>query len=287
MAAVVNLQAQSAPERFGKVWLVGAGPGDPELLTLKAVRALGAADLILIDDLANPAVLDFAPAHAVVRHVGKRGGCRSTAQGEIHGMMARAALNGRNVVRLKGGDPMIFGRGHEEVRYLRALGIETEVVNGLTAGMAAATSAGIPLTDRSCCHGVTFVTAHTQEEGAPDWAALIGGGTTLVIYMGMGCIATVGDGLLRAGMAGTMPAAIVASASLPQERIAYCSLATLVATARREKFSSPAIIIVGRVAALADRIGQTPLEPDVRAAVGTFTGRAVGISGSADRHGVR
>ncbi len=258
--AEVDLQARSAPGWPGKVWLVGAGPGDPELLTLKAVRALGAADLILIDDLVNPAVLDFAPAHALVRHVGKRGGCRSTAQNDIHDMMARAALGGKNVVRLKGGDPMIFGRGHEELRYLRELGIEAEVINGLTAGMAAATSAGIPLTDRTCCHGVTFVTAHTQEEGAPDWAALAGGGTTLVIYMGMSCIEAVGNGLRRGGMAGAMPAAIVASASLPQERIAYCTLATLVATARREKLASPAIIIVGRVAALADRIGQSPPE---------------------------
>ncbi len=243
----------------GKVWLVGAGPGDPELLTLKAVKALGNADLILIDDLVNPETLRFAPARAVVRYVGKRGGRCSTAQDEIHGIMARAVREGKNVVRLKGGDPMIFGRGHGEIRYLRARGIAVETVNGLTAGMAAATAAGIPLTDRTCCHGVTFVTAHTQADAdrntAPDWAALAGGGTTLVIYMGMATIETVADGLLRGGMADTMPAVIVASASLPWERVARCSLATLAATVRHEALSSPAVIIVGQVVSLDEAFG--------------------------------
>lgn len=247
----------------GKVWLVGAGPGDPELLTLKAVRVLGAASLVLVDDLVNPAILDFAPPQAVVLHVGKRGGRASTKQGAIHRTMMHAALKGETVVRLKGGDPLIFGRGHEELRYLRAHGIEVEVVNGLTAGLAAATGAGIPLTDRACCHGVTFVTARTRA-GSPgrdarDWAALAGGGTTLVIYMGVACVEQVADGLLRAGMAPDMPAVVVVSATLPEQRSVRCTLSALNATVRREKLRSPAIIIIGPVGALAApvRVGET------------------------------
>lgn len=247
----------------GKVWLVGAGPGDPELLTLKAVRVLGAASLVLVDDLVNPAILDFAPPRAVVRHVGKRGGRLSTKQDAIHRTMMQAALEGETVVRLKGGDPLIFGRGHEELRYLRAHGIEVEVVNGLTAGLAAATGAGIPLTDRACCHGVTFVTARTRAGSADlearDWAALAGGGTTLVIYMGVACVERVADGLLRAGMDPDMPAVVVVSATLPQQRSVRCALSALNAAVQREKLRSPAIIIIGPVAALADpvRTGET------------------------------
>lgn len=167
------------------------------------------------------------------------------------------------MVRLKGGDPLIFGRGHEELRYLRAHGIEVEVVNGLTAGLAAATGAGIPLTDRACCHGVTFVTARTRAGSADlearDWAALAGGGTTLVIYMGVACVERVADGLLRAGMDPDMPAVVVVSATLPQQRSVRCALSALNAAVQREKLRSPAIIIIGPVAALADpaRTGET------------------------------
>ena len=151
-----------------KVWLVGAGPGDPELLTLKAVRALGEADVVLIDDLVNPAVLEHCPGARVIP-VGKRGGCRSTPQAFIYRLMLRYARQGRCVVRLKGGDPCIFGRGGEEAQWLKARGIEVELVNGITAGLAGATRCDIPLTLRGVARGVTLVTAHTQDDSQLNW----------------------------------------------------------------------------------------------------------------------
>ena len=146
-----------------KVWLVGAGPGDPELLTLKAVKALRQAEVVLIDDLVNPEVLEHCPAARVIP-VGKRGGCRSTPQAFIQRLMLRYARQGKVVVRLKGGDPCIFGRGGEEAEWLARQGIAAEIVNGITAGLAGATRCGISLTHRGVARGVTLVTAHTQDD---------------------------------------------------------------------------------------------------------------------------
>ena len=151
-----------------KVWLVGAGPGDPELLTLKAVRALKDAEVVMLDDLVNPQILQHCPQARVIR-VGKRGGCRSTPQAFIQRLMLRHARQGRCVVRLKGGDPCIFGRGGEEAEWLRERGVEVELVNGITAGLAGATHCGIPLTLRGVSRGVTLVTAHTQDDSLLDW----------------------------------------------------------------------------------------------------------------------
>ena len=170
-----------------KVWLVGAGPGDPELLTLKAVRAMGEAQVVLIDDLVNPAVLEHCPSARVIP-VGKRGGCRSTPQAFIHRLMLRYARQGKCVVRLKGGDPCIFGRGGEEAEWLAARGIEVEMVNGITAGLAGATQCGISLTQRGVARGVTLVTAHTLDGSSPEWHALAKTGTTLVVYMGVSSV---------------------------------------------------------------------------------------------------
>ena len=177
-----------------KVWLVGAGPGDPELLTLKAVKALQQADIVMIDDLVNPAVLEHCPAARVVP-VGKRGGCRSTPQAFIHRLMLRYARQGKCVVRLKGGDPCVFGRGSEEADWLAEHGIEVEMVNGITAGLAGATQCGIPLTLRGVARGVTLVTAHTQDDSSLNWQALAQGGTTLVVYMGVAKLPEVRDSL--------------------------------------------------------------------------------------------
>src|SRR6478609_8673345 len=163
------------PSNIGKVTLVGAGPGDPELLTLKALKAIQAATVLLVDDLVNPEVLAHASPDARVIHVGKRGGCKSTPQAFIERLMLMAAREGETVVRLKGGDPFIFGRGGEEVEHLRAAGIHVEVVNGITAGLAAVTSLGVPLTHREHAQGVVFATghAHAGSQGA-DWRALAG-----------------------------------------------------------------------------------------------------------------
>lgn len=234
----------------GGVTLVGAGPGDPELLTLKAVRAIERATVLLVDDLVGDGVLDFAAPTARIVHVGKRGGCRSTPQAFIDRMMAAEARNGETVVRLKGGDPFIFGRGGEEAERLRAQGIAVEVVNGITSGLAAVSSLGVPLTHRAHAHGVVFVTAHTRADGEPmDWHALATAaaqGLTLVVYMGVTSIEALQSGLLRGLPAGT-PAAVVQHASLPQQRQLLCTLGTLAASVRAERFGSPAIVIVGDV----------------------------------------
>ncbi|VFT12226.1 uroporphyrin-III C-methyltransferase [Pseudomonas aeruginosa] len=182
----------------GKVWLVGAGPGDPELLTLKAVRALQDADVVMVDDLVNPSILEHCPSARLVR-VGKRGGCRSTPQDFIQRLMLRHARQGRSVVRLKGGDPCIFGRAGEEAEWLARHGIDSEIVNGITAGLAGATACGIPLTYRGISRGVTLVTAHTQDDSPLAWEALARSGTTLVVYMGVARLAEIQAGLLAGG----------------------------------------------------------------------------------------
>ncbi|OHC29756.1 MAG: uroporphyrinogen-III C-methyltransferase [Pseudomonadales bacterium RIFCSPLOWO2_12_59_9] len=236
-----------------KVWLVGAGPGDPELLTLKAVKALNQADIVMIDDLVNPAVLEHCPT-ARVMPVGKRGGCRSTPQAFIHRLMLRYARQGKCVVRLKGGDPCIFGRGSEEADWLQQHGIEVEMVNGITAGLAGATNCGIPLTLRGVARGVTLVTAHTQDDSSLNWAALAQGGTTLVVYMGVAKLPEILESLLAGGMRGDMPVALIENASLPQQRECRSNLAAMHQDALDFKLKSPAILVIGEVAAAAQML---------------------------------
>lgn len=239
-----------SPSRPPSVTLVGAGPGDPDLLTVKAVRALRRATVVLVDDLVGDGVLRYVRRSARIVHVGKRGGCRSTPQSFIEKLMITEARRGEQVVRLKGGDPFIFGRGGEEVEHLREAGIGVEVVNGITAGLAAATGLGAPLTHRDHAHGVIFVTGHARAEGAaPDWpqlAATAAQGFTLVIYMGVSQAAAIETGLLS-GLAPSTPLAIVQHASQPQQRHALTTLAQLRTTLARERLGSPAIIVVGDV----------------------------------------
>ncbi|WP_219272290.1 uroporphyrinogen-III C-methyltransferase [Pseudomonas sp. Xaverov 83] len=230
-----------------KVWLVGAGPGDPELLTLKAVRALREADVVLIDDLVNPALLEHCPTARLIT-VGKRGGCRSTPQAFIHRLMLRYARQGKCVVRLKGGDPCIFGRGGEEATWLRQQGVEVELVNGITAGLAGATNCDIPLTLRGVSRGVTLVTAHTQDDSSINWRALAEGGTTLVIYMGVAKLGEIRQQLLEGGMSDDMPVAMIENASLPHQRECRSSLARMQEDAHEFALKSPAILVIGRVA---------------------------------------
>lgn len=237
-----------------KVWLVGAGPGDPELLTLKAVRALAEAQVVLIDDLVNPVVLAHCPQARVIP-VGKRGGCRSTPQAFIHRLMLRYARQGRCVARLKGGDPCIFGRGGEEAQWLEARGIEVEVVNGITAGLAGATRCGIALTHRGVARGVTLVTAHTQDDSELHWQALAQSGTTLVVYMGVARLQQIRSGLLAGGLAPNTPVAMIENASLPQQREVRSTLARMHEDALASSLKSPAVLVIGEVAALSDATG--------------------------------
>lgn len=229
-----------------KVWLVGAGPGDPELLTLKAVRALGEADVVMIDDLVNPIILEHCPQARVIA-VGKRGGCRSTPQDFIQRLMLRYARQGKCVVRLKGGDPCIFGRGTEEYNWLRAHGVTAEIVNGITAGLAGATNCTIPLTLRGVARGVSLVTAHTQDGSSLNWQGLADSGTTLVVYMGVAKLADIRQQLIDAGMRAEMPVAMIENASLPEQREQRSTLTNLLDDAREFKLKSPAILIIGEV----------------------------------------
>ena len=231
-----------------KVWLVGAGPGDPELLTLKAVKALNQAEIVMIDDLVNPAVLEHC-INARIVPVGKRGGCRSTPQAFIHRLMLRYARQGKCVVRLKGGDPCIFGRGSEEADWLSEHGIEVEMVNGITAGLAGATNCGIPLTLRGVARGVTSVTAHTQDDSSLNWPAPAQSGTTLVVYMGVAKLAEIRESLQAGGMRADMPVALIENASLPHQRECRSSLAAMQQAAHDFKLKSPAILVTGEVAA--------------------------------------
>ncbi|MCZ8252102.1 MAG: uroporphyrinogen-III C-methyltransferase [Hylemonella sp.] len=235
----------------GSCTLVGAGPGDPELLTLKAVKAIARATLILVDDLVNEAVLVHAQPGARIVHVGKRGGCSSTPQSFIEKLMITAVREGEHVVRLKGGDPYVFGRGGEEVQHLGEAGIRVEVVNGITSGLAAASSLGAPLTHRDHAHGVLFITGHAKPGGRmPDWAALAATAhaeqLTFVIYMGVSGAQQIEAGLLS-GLPGSTPAALVQHASLPTQRQALTTLDQLHATLVREELGSPCIIVVGDV----------------------------------------
>lgn len=227
----------------GKVTLLGAGPGAADLLTLRAAKVLAGADVVLLDDLVDPAIAALAPQARIVR-VGKRGGCRSTPQAFIEKLMCRYAARGQHVVRVKGGDALLFGRAGEELAALHAAGVPVTIVSGISSGFAAAAELGVSLTHRRHCQGVTFVTAHLQDHGEPDWAALGAAGTTLVVYMGMSRIERVATGLLAALDAAT-PAAVVQWAGTPRARRWTGRLAALAHEPAAAGLGSPAVILVG------------------------------------------
>ena len=234
-----------------QVYLVGAGPGDAELLTLKAVRALSAADTILIDDLVNRDVLRHARPQARIVEVGKRGGCRSTPQSFIEKMMIKFAQDGEVVVRLKGGDPFVFGRGGEEMLALREAGIRYEIVPGITAGIAALSAEEIPVTHRRLSHGVTFLTGHLRDGHAPNWQALAQSGTTLVVYMGIAKLGEIVAGLRAGGMSPQTPAAAVQAGTLPTQRRVLSTLENLERDIVAGAIASPAVLVFGEVVNLA------------------------------------
>jgi uroporphyrin-III C-methyltransferase len=242
---------ETSLHNLGTVSLVGAGPGDPELLTLKAAKAIAAATLLLVDDLVSAEIVALASSAARVIHVGKRGGCKSTPQAFIEKLMVMAAREGETVVRLKGGDPFIFGRGGEEVEHLRAQGIAVQVINGITAGLAGLSALGAPLTHRAHAHGVIFITGHVRPGDADtDWRAIAATARdaklTLVIYMGVRGAAYIQDELLT-GLPETTPVAVIQRVSLPTQRHAVTTLARLQATIEGEQLASPSVIVVGDV----------------------------------------
>lgn len=232
------------------VCLVGAGPGDPELLTLRALKRIEAADVVLADDLVDPRVLALVRGRLL--RVGKRGGCISTDQAFIHALMLREAQAGHRVVRLKGGDPFVFGRGGEEVDALREAGLAVEVVSGLTSGIAGPAAIGVPVTDRRHSPGVVLVTGHPGEgRQEPNWTALAQSGLTLVIYMGVARCAELQQRLLAGGLPGHTPVAVVSAAHTPQQRHTVTTLASMAASVSAAGLPSPALLVVGEVAARA------------------------------------
>ena len=253
----------TAPRASGEVTLVGAGPGDPELLTLKALRALQDADVIFHDRLVSEAILDFARRDATRICVGKSAGGIGTTQSEINHLLIRHATEGKRVVRLKGGDPFIFGRGGEELEALALAQIDFSVVPGVTAASGCAAYAGIPLTHREYAHSVSFVTGHADENGKqPDWRALAFPGATAVFYMGLARLDHIVSKLLEHGAAVTLPAAIVARGTLPNQRIIAATLGTILDAASRAALESPALLVVGEVVALQSKLAWFSLGTD-------------------------
>ncbi len=239
----------------GKVWLVGAGPGDPELLTRKAERLLRSADVVVHDRLVGEGVLALAAPGARKLYVGKRKSNHSVPQADLNELLVALAREGLQVVRLKGGDPFLFGRGGEELAACRAAGVECEVAPGISAALAAAASCGVALTYRGMAQAVSFVTGHAAVAdgvtGEPDldWAALARPNQTVVVYMGLSTAPVIAARLMAAGRAGSTPVLIVENASRAEERRALCTLAGLSTVAA--SFSGPCVLVIGEVAALA------------------------------------
>lgn len=236
---------------IGAVWLVGAGPGDPDLLTIRALRVLQAAEVVVHDGLVSDEILALAPLAARRISVAKRKSRHSYSQAEINRLLVAFALQGLTVVRLKGGDPFIFGRGGEELEACRAAGVECRIVPGVTAALAASANAGAPLTHRGSAQAVTFVTGHAAQGSEPDldWASLARANQTVVIYMGLSQAAPIAARLTAAGRAGSTPALIVENASRADERRIVTTLAGLAEAA--SGLSGPALLIVGEAMALA------------------------------------
>ena len=243
--------ACGAARAAGEVTLVGAGPGDPDLLTLKALRALQDADVILYDRLVSTEVLDFARRDARRICVGKSSGGAITPQGAINDLLIEHARRGRRVVRLKGGDPFVFGRGGEELEALARAGINFSVVPGVTAATGCAAYAGIPLTHREYAHSVSFVAGHSGDEGdEPDWRALAMTGTTAVFYMALARLDRIVGKLLEHGAAESRPAAVVAQGTTANQRVFAGTLATIRDIASAAHLEPPALLVVGEVVAL-------------------------------------
>jgi len=272
---ITALTERTTSANVGSVALVGAGPGDPGLLTLRALRALNEADVILHDALISEPILDLARRDAMRIAVGKRGGGAHTPQTSIHALMLKHAQAGRRVVRLKGGDPFVFGRGGEELEFLREHGIAHEVVPGITAALACAAYSGVPLTHRGHAQSVRLVTAHCQSSSSTlDWPELARERQTLAIYMGVGQLQELTQQLIAHGRAASTPFALIENGTLPQQRTLTGKLSDLPVLATRHAIQAPALLILGEVAAQADAshwfgelLGDPPLAATAPAAL--------------------
>jgi len=250
-------------ETTGRVYLVGAGPGDPDLLTVKATRLLGAADVVVYDRLVSAEILALIPDGVSRLFVGKQPGHHHVPQEDTNEMLVRLARANRTVVRLKGGDPLVFGRGGEEALYLARHAVPFEIVPGITAAVACTAYAGIPVTHRGLAHGVQFITGHCQAD-APlelDWRALSDPLLTLVVYMGLAQIARIREELLKAGRDGGTPAAIIENGTTTRQRRVLTTLDGLSEAARREQVVSPILIVIGEVVSLAEGLSWFSPEP--------------------------
>jgi uroporphyrin-III C-methyltransferase/precorrin-2 dehydrogenase/sirohydrochlorin ferrochelatase len=265
-----SLRDLSDVASFGSVALVGAGPGDPGLLTLRALRLLNQADVILHDRLVSKEVLALARRDAEFIEVGKEAGNHHTTQQRIHELLLEHARNGRRVVRLKGGDSFVFGRGGEELEFLRAHDVSYEVVPGITAALACAAYAGVPLTHREHAQSVRLLTAHCQSSiDSLDWRALAQERQTLAVYMGVAELEQLRTNLLAHGRAADTPFALIENGSRPEQRVIVGTLEQLPDVARQHAVVSPALLILGEVAALAEKLhwfGAAPLAAKARAA---------------------
>jgi uroporphyrin-III C-methyltransferase/precorrin-2 dehydrogenase/sirohydrochlorin ferrochelatase len=258
MLGLINGRAVQRRDE-GSVSIVGAGPGDPDLMTFKALRRLQEADVVLYDKLVGPEIVDYARRDAERIYVGKSKANHAKTQDEINALMAEYALAGKRVVRLKGGDPFIFGRGGEELDYLQARGIAVEVVPGVTAAAGCAAAAGIPLTLRGTALAVTFITGHARD-GEPDldWASLASGKQTLAVYMGVSTAGTVARRLIEHGLPAGTPVAIIENGTRPEQRVVTARLEQLESRLQEAGIAGPALIVIGEVARQA-------LEADVAA----------------------
>ena len=236
-------------KQTGTVYLVGAGPGDPDLLTLRAARLIGAAPLIVHDGLVDPAILALARPDARLVSVAKQRSKHTLPQGEINALLVREARAGRDVVRLKGGDPFIFGRGGEEMEDCHAAGLPVEIVPGISAANGAAAAARIALTHRDSASIVSFVAGQCKGLKDQDWAGLAGPGRTLVIYMGVKTAPQIAEKLMEDGLSPTMPVAVIENAARPEMRVLREILAALPDLVEREEVISPALIVIGDVTA--------------------------------------
>ncbi len=245
--------------KIGTVYLVGAGPGDPDLLTLRAARLIDRAALIVHDGLVDPAILALAPPSAELVSVAKRRARHTLPQEDMNALLVREALAGRDVVRLKGGDPLVFGRGGEEAEACRAAGVPVEIVPGISAANGAAAAAQIALTHRDAASVVSFVAGQCKGLSEQDWAGLAGKGRTLVIYMGVKTAPQIAEKLMADGLAPDMPLAVIENACRPQMRVLRGPLAALPDLVTRERVKSPALIVIGEVTARADAPGDADL----------------------------
>jgi uroporphyrin-III C-methyltransferase len=239
-------------EKIGTVYLVGAGPGDPDLLTVRAARLIERAEILVHDGLIEPAVLALAPDNATLISVAKRRAHHTLPQEDICALLIREAQAGRDVVRLKGGDPFVFGRGGEEAEACRAAGVPVSVVPGISAANGAAAATQIALTHRDAASVVSFVAGQCKGLSDQDWAGLAGKGRTLVIYMGVKTAPAIAEKLMGDGLAPDMPLAIIENACRPQMRVLRGPLAALPDLVERERVQSPALIVIGEVTARED-----------------------------------